>query len=192
MCEVCGQVLNKVEQQCPACAKRRLSLQQVRTAVFFQEPVQSLIHKFKYENMFALAAELGEMMVQAWPVWRQPIEFIVPIPLHARRYRERGYNQSELLARHLAQRLHIPLETQALQRQRYTQPQVHLSAAERQANVADAFAVCSNLRGSKFLGRHVLLVDDVLTTGATLSAAAGVLYEAGATAVSGYCLARAK
>lgn len=160
--------------------------------MFFQEPVQSLIHKFKYEHTFALGTELGELMVQAWPAWRQPVDLIVPVPLHARRYRERGYNQSEHLARHLAMRLHIPLETAALQRQRDTQPQVHLSAAERQANVADAFAVCDHVKNHRLLGKHILLIDDVFTTGATLSAAATALYQAGATAVSGYCLARAK
>ncbi len=160
--------------------------------MFFQEPVQSLIHKFKYENTFALGTELGELMVQAWPVWRHSVDLIVPVPLHARRYRERRYNQSELLARHLAMRLHIPLETKALQRQRDTQPQVHLSATERQANVVGAFAVPANIDGRTFLGKHILLIDDVFTTGATLSAAATALYQAGATAVSGYCLARAK
>ncbi len=167
-------------------------MQQVRTAVFFQEPVQTLIHLFKYENRFALGKELGELMVQAWPAWRQPVDLIVPVPLHARRYRERGYNQSERLARYLGERLHIPLETAALQRLRDTQPQVHLSAAERQANVAEAFAVRDGVDDHRLLGKHILLIDDVFTTGATLSAAAAALYRVGATAVSGYCLARAK
>lgn len=173
---------------CAACVSRPLPLEQVRTAVFFEEPIQSLIHKFKYENTFALGSVLAGLMVQAWPAWQKPINLIIPIPLHQKRQRDRGYNQSEILARHLARQVHIPLDTHALQRVRYTQPQVHLSAAERQTNVAGAFTV----QGSNFAGQHILLVDDVFTTGATLSAAAIALQNAGAAAVSGYCLARAK
>ncbi len=188
VCEVCGRPLVNDQATCSICAHRPLPLQQVRTAVFFQDPIQSLIHKFKYENAFALGQILADLMVQAWPDWSQPIDVIVPIPLHKKRYRDRGYNQSELLARRLSEQLQIPLDTHSLQRIRYTQPQVKLSAVERRSNVADAFAVV----GDKIIGKHILLIDDVFTTGATLSAAANVLDAAGASAVSGYCLARAK
>ncbi len=169
--------------------RRPLSLHQIRTAVSFQEPIQSLIHKFKYENTFALGQILAEMMVQAWPEWSLPIDCIMPIPLHTKRLQDRGYNQSELLASQLSKQLQIPIDTQTLQRIRHTQPQVHLSASDRHANVANAFAVADN---HDLKGKHILLIDDVLTTGATLTAAASVLQAAGASAVSGYCLARAK
>lgn len=188
LCAACGRPLPEPEAPCAFCAQRPLPLKQVRTAVFFQEPMQSLIHKFKYENNFGLGGVLGDVMVQAWPDWQPPIDCIVPIPLHKKRQQERGYNQSELLARQLAARMRIPLETGCLQRARHTAPQVHLSAQERQQNVAGAFTAS----GGNIVGRHILLIDDVLTTGATLSAAANALYAAGATAVSGYCLARAK
>lgn len=189
ICEICGQPLAKTQDTCGLCARRTLPLQQVRTAVLFQEPVQTLIHQFKYENTFALGQILADIMGQAWPHWQQPIERIIPIPLHKERYRQRGYNQSELLARWLARQLQIPLDTNVLQRIRYTQPQVQLSTKERHLNVADAFAVSDN---GHIQGQHLLLIDDVFTTGATLSAATRVLLEAGAGAVSGYCLARAK
>lgn len=189
ICKACGHPLANSEALCAFCARKTLPLQQVRTAVYFQEPIQSLIHTFKYENAFALGQVLAEMMVHSWPHWRQPVDRIIPIPLHKERFQQRGYNQSELLAHRVSDQLQIPLDTRTLQRIRYTQPQVHLSARERQLNVADAFAVLAN---TQLIGQHVLLIDDVLTTGATLSAAAQVLLEAGASAVSGYCLARAK
>jgi ComF family protein len=160
----------------------------VRTAVFFVEPVQSLIHQFKYKHAFALAEPLADLMLRVPPRWRPPVDVIVPIPLHSRRRRQRGYNQAALLARHLSRRLHIRLNTSSLQRIHHTRSQVGLSQAARHANVADAFAVTDR----QLQGEHVLLVDDVFTTGATLSAAAETLLAAGATAVSGYCLARAR
>ena len=163
-------------------------MQQVRTAVFFEEPIQALIHKLKYENTFALAQPLAEIMLQAWPNWVPPIDCIIPVPLHEKRYKARGYNQSELLARHLSQHQHLVMDTHSLIRTRHTQPQVHLNAIERQSNVAGAFTV----QGTDIAGKHILLIDDVFTTGATLSAAADILLSAGAATVSGYCLARAK
>lgn len=127
-------------------------------------------------------------MVQAWPDWQHPIDLIVPIPLSPERYAARGYNQSERLGAVLAARLGVPLDTTSLQRTRDTMSQVGLSGAERRHNVAGAFAAA----GQTLHGRHVLLIDDVYTTGATLDAAAVALLAAGADTVSGYCLARAK
>ena len=181
-------MMDRVAERCYDCVRRPFSLQQVRTAVFFVDPVQTIIHQFKYENAFALAVPLADIMVQTWPQWAHPIQCLMPIPLHPHRYKTRGYNQSELLARHISQRLHIPLDTHSLQRSRYTRPQVSLNATDRHANVADAFVVTTH----DLVGQHILIIDDVFTTGATLSAATDALLSAGAATVSGYCLARAK
>ncbi|MEZ4644033.1 MAG: ComF family protein [Chloroflexota bacterium] len=163
-------------------------MQQIRTAVYFIQPVQTFIHKFKYENIFALAQPLATWMVQAWPSWQNPIDLLIPVPLHQDRQRARGYNQSELLADQLSKHFGIPLATNALHRIRYTQPQVGLSAVDRHVNMAGAFVADADLIN----GKHILLIDDVFTTGATLSAATEILLTAGAQSVSGYCLARAK
>jgi ComF family protein len=141
----------------------------------------------KYNGLFALTEPLADLMVEAWPRWQMPVDLFVPIPLYPERERKRGYNQSALLARHLCQRLQLPDDPKAVQRIRYTQPQVGLSADERLANVAYAFAADRR----KVEGKSILLVDDVCTTGATLSAAAHALLTAGAKTVSAYCLARA-
>ncbi|MCA9935369.1 MAG: ComF family protein [Ardenticatenaceae bacterium] len=188
LCERCGRPLSHSAPHCYACTQRPFPLQQVRTAVFFEDPIQTLIHKLKYSNTFALASALAAFMLQAWPDWASPINCIIPIPLHEKRYKERGYNQSERLAHYLSHERHIWMDTHSLQRTRHTQPQVHLNAVERQSNVAGAFSVTD----TDIVNKHILLIDDVFTTGATLSAAADVLLTAGAATVSGYCLARAK
>lgn len=188
VCPLCGCELDRPAARCYACVKRPFPMQQVRTAVYFTEPISTFIHKLKYENTFALAPPLAEFMIQHWPQWSQPLDLIIPIPLHPDRQRTRGYNQSTLLAAYLCHHFDVPLVTTTLQRVRYTRPQVGLNAVDRHANVAGAF-----MADPSFIrGKHILLIDDVFTTGATLSAATETLLTAGAQTVSGYCLARAK
>jgi ComF family protein len=126
-------------------------------------------------------------MLAAWPAWEEPVDVVVPVPLHAARQRERGYNQAELLAQKMERELKWQVETAALKRVRRTRPQVGLNSSERHANVRGAFVTEPNL----VQGRRILLIDDVHTTGATLDAAAEVLLAAGANSVSAYCLAGA-
>lgn len=171
---------------CHECDKTPLPLVQMRAPLLYVEPVSRLIHRLKYEGYFSLAGPLSSFMVDGWPAWEQPPDLIMPIPLHPRRQRRRGYNQSERLARPLAQALAIQFDCAALRRTRHTIPQVGLGPAERADNVRGAFS--ADAQAVK--GRHVLLVDDVLTTGATMGAAAEALLTAGAQTVSAYCLAR--
>jgi ComF family protein len=159
---------------------------QMRAPLLYVEPTSRLIHRLKYEGYFALAGPLSRFLIEEWPAWEQPPDLILPIPLHPRRQRRRGYNQSELLARPLAREQAIDFSAAALRRTRHTVPQVGLGPAERADNVRGAFAADAAL----VRGRHVLLVDDVLTTGATMSAAAEALLATGVRTVSAYCLAR--
>jgi len=153
----------------------------------YRGPVVKALQRMKYEGYFGLAGELADLMAQAWPRWQHPVDLVVPIPLHPDRLRERGYNQSELLVRALHQELGWHIETDALERTRKTRPQIGLNKDERQENVKSAF------RGdrTRFRGKHVLLVDDVCTTGATLAAAAEALHSAGAGSISAFCLTTA-
>jgi ComF family protein len=141
----------------------------------------------KYEGYFALARPLGELMVAAWPRWEHQLDLVVPIPLHSLRKRERGYNQSELLTDVLQQELDLPSLPEALNRSRHTRPQLGLTANERRANVRDAFTANRVL----VQGKRIMLVDDVFTTGSTLTAAAEALHQAGACSVTAYCLTTA-
>ncbi len=143
--------------------------------------LQQMLHSMKYEGLFNLGTsfgrQLGEWMRSEGDIG--DIECIVPVPLHRLKKTERSYNQSEKIAEGLAQLLRQPVCSDFLVRKRYTVSQTGLSAQARQKNCEGAFLASKGVRG-----RHVLLVDDVVTTGATLAAAARALRESGAEKVS--------
>lgn len=145
------------------------------------------IRRLKYEDRPYLARPLGELLRSACRAAKISAEAVLPVPLHPRRLAERGYNQSALLAAHVARELGAPLVTSALARRVDTAPQVELSGDDRHANVAAAFAVTSAASVER---RALVLVDDVSTTGATLSACRQALLAAGARRVLGVAVAR--
>jgi ComF family protein len=126
-------------------------------------------------------------MAEWWEEQQIAVDVIVPVPLHPRRLRERGYNQATLLAQVLGRRMERPVRAKAVERVRNTRSQMRLDAAERRSNVAGAFRSLDD----RVSGRRILLIDDVCTTGATLDACAKALQEAGATWVHALTLARA-
>ncbi len=148
--------------------------------------LREAIHRFKYRGEFLLSLPLG--MLLAEQMEEQGVtgaDLILPVPLHLRRLRDRTYNHSLLLARVLGRRWGVPVESRTLTRTLFTAPQQGLSAAERHRNLRNAFA------SRPLHGESVLLVDDVLTTGATASSCALTLLEAGASDVSIGVVARA-
>jgi ComF family protein len=151
----------------------------------YEGTLRQLIHLFKYKRMKPLAKELSAQLARALPR-DQRFDIVVPMPLHWRRQWQRGFNQSELLARATARRSGIPM-VNAVRRTRATATQAGLSHAKRRENVAGAFRV-KNRRAVE--GRRILLIDDVMTTGTTASACALALKRAGAKSVSLLALAR--
>jgi ComF family protein len=152
----------------------------------YEGTLRKLIHVYKYGGVKPLGTKLGQLLSIALPR-EQQFDVIVPMPLHWRKRLERGFNQSELLAAVVARRTGIRLVC-GLQRRKPTDPQAGLTRAQRRTNVAGAFEV---KRREDVAGRHVLLIDDVLTTGATASACSAVLKRAGAKRVTVLTLARA-
>lgn len=148
--------------------------------------VQQAIHALKYYAVPALHQPLAGRLATALTLLRWEVDLIAPVPMHARRLAERGYNQAGLLAESLASAVDIPCDSHLLKRERFTQSQVGLGKAERQANVAEAFSA-----GNQSAGRRVLLVDDVYTTGATLAACVSALAASGAAAVYGLTVSTA-
>lgn len=187
ICQKCGRLVNANQSICPVCQTRPLPLETIRAATLFAEPVSTVIHKLKYEKQFGLAEPLADLMIAAWPRWQTTADCLVPIPLHPERQKERGYNQSALLAEALSRQIKRPCLPDCLYRTRQTPAQVGLNGAERLANVQNAFAAQS----AEVKHKKILLIDDVCTTGATLAAAAQALLDAGAASVWGYCVARA-
>ena len=154
---------------------------------YHEEVLREVIHAFKYSGVRVLATPLAELLAAFWRDYALAADALVPVPLHARRLRERGYNQSVLLANALGQAVDVPVRAHALQRVRHTLPQVGLGLQARQENVADAFACVEPMPGA-----YLVLIDDVCTTGATLSACALALKEQGARYVLALTLARAR
>lgn len=164
------------------CAARLCHLQGLHARYWYQGPVRDLVHAFKYDNMHAAA----DWMAGRMPVDRLPANAaFVPVPLHALREKERGYNQSALLARALGRRTGLPV-LPVLRRVRDTSPQAHQDAVGRWTNVDGAFVPIPR----RTLEGTVVLVDDVCTTGATLEQCARVVTEMGAGAVLALVFAR--
>lgn len=148
-----------------------------------------MIHAFKYEQQPELAEPLAHYLVALvqtlpWSGGFPSVDGVVPVPLYSARYQERGYNQAELLAGAFCHSVQLPLCSAWLVRRRSTHSQVGLTAIERRHNVEDAFVATNAV-----FGKHLLLIDDVYTTGATMRACAQAALDAGAGAVYGLALA---
>lgn len=155
------------------------------SAVFqYGGPVADAIRRFKYEGRSELGSMLGALMSERAHRWAGKVDAVVPVPLHWRRRRQRGYDQAALLARPVAKSLGVPLLLRGLRRVRNTRRQVDLPHHERQVNIAGAFAPW-RLSGTE----RVLLLDDVRTTGATLRAASQALGACGVSEVCTFVLA---
>lgn len=164
-----------------------MDIEGIRSLFRFDGAVRRAVLDFKYRSVKALAAPLAQLMGEYLVANPLPAEVLVPVPLHPRRLRQRGYNQSSLLARELSKPTSLPLVEGSLVRLRDTPPQTRTkSAEERQSNVAEAF-LC---RGRDLEGKSILLIDDVCTSGATLDACARALKAAGAASVWGLTVAR--
>ena len=159
----------------------------VRAACRFDGVAREAVHDLKYRRIRSRASVLADVLVEA--LARRPLamDVLVPVPLAPGRIRQRGFNQSALLAQLVGQQLGVAVAPDALVRTRETSPQVGRSAAERHANIDGAFA-CQ--LPEAIIGRRVTLVDDVMTTGATLAACADPLRAAGASRVYGLVVAR--
>jgi len=149
-----------------------------------REAVQGL----KYDNNRQLAEPLGERLAARLAALNWTIDMIVPVPLHMKRLTERGYNQAQVVAEYLAGRAGLPCVPEAMRREKFTRSQVELNALERLANLSDAFQGSPEL----LAGRAVLLIDDVYTTGATLSNCGQAAIAVGARAIYGLTVTAAR
>jgi ComF family protein len=161
---------------------------QLEWCASFGGPARACLHALKYDGERRLAAPLGRLMARRWRAVGIDGDVLVPVPVHAARRRERGFDQAELLAQEAGRVLGLPVVA-ALRRAARTTAQHALGRGARAGNVGQAFAVDPAQRPA-IVGRWPILVDDVVTTGATISACAEALYGAGARAVSGLSLAR--
>ena len=192
LCDICGNPLAGDPQArflCDYCRTRKPAFDRARSAARFNGVVRDMLHSFKYKNALWLAEDISDIMYGALTVWFdvKQIDVVVPVPLFRTRQRERSYNQARVLADILARRLDRRLDEYSLRRIRATETQTHYNSAQRRTNIRGAFKVT---RPRWVKGRKVLLVDDVMTTGATLNACAKELKDSGARQILAISAAR--
>ena len=192
-CERCGfPVCGRIDHAytCNQCVEHPPVFDQACSAVRYEGVLREAIHAFKYQQAVWLQEDLVDFLEALYHAHcgTNTFDAVVPVPLHRRRHRNRGFNQAELLAKSLAKRINTPIILKKLVRIRYTESQTRLSAPARLQNLKGAFAVkeATDLAGIK----QVILVDDVMTTGATISECARALKRAGVERVVALTLAR--
>ena len=193
LCPVCEKNITPDGQVCFAC-KKKTALTGLLVATSYQQPlISKTVHLFKYRFLAELALPLAELILQAIQTCELPLpDLIIPIPLHPRRLRWRGFNQATLLAQEIANKLLpevcLEISTDTLIRQRYTLPQMTLKDhRQRNANIQNAFVVTD---ATKIKNKRILLIDDITTTGSTIFECARVLKKAGAKEIYAAVIAR--
>lgn len=171
---------------CPRCIASPPPFDSTFALFLYADPVDHMITALKFGGELAFARVLGTLLARELGA-RRPPQCLIPMPLHAQRYRERGFNQAEAIAAHVAHRLKLRLEARLLQRVRGTAPQSRQPAASRRANIEAAFGLRPGIR----VPPRVALLDDVMTTGSTAAAAAAALRDGGARHVEIWACARA-
>ena len=177
---------------CSNCLDRRFAFECAVSGWRHTGVVRDVVSRFKYQRQHYLRRPLGRWLAETWETDARlregpPVGALVPVPLHARRRRERGFNQAEVLCRSLGRHAGLPV-WDTLRRVRFTETQTHLARNERLENLRGAFAMARRRRPVS--GAHLLLVDDVFTTGATVDECARVLRRAGAASVRVLTVAR--
>ncbi len=172
---------------CSACSNRHHDIDGIRSPFRFEGVIRQAVLQLKYKNLRAIAEPLAELLGNYLDTHPIPGEVLVPVPLRHRRLRERGYNQSGLLARELGSFVRLPVIADCIIRRKNNPPQTRAtSVGERRSNVADAFTC----RNHSLQNKEIILIDDVATSGATLNACAATLKAAGVVSVWGLTLAR--
>ncbi len=184
-CRTCSQrVPHAAVLRCYACQQNEPAIDHILCAHRFSTPLRHLLHAFKYHEALYLAPCFAALMQQALPI-HYNTECLIPIPMHSRQLKQRGFNQTQLLAKSLARRIQRPVKAFYCDKIRQTARQAGLSALARQHNLAHAFVA----RAMPF--QHVTLVDDLITTGATANELARTLKRRGVTRVDLWCCAKA-
>jgi len=192
VCGRCGFPLAKDDdgkKRCLRCLRGEWRFGRVFAACPFDGPIAVLIRQFKFRGRTEVAVLGGQLLADSLQkeTAQEKYDLLVPVPLHIRRLRQRGFNQSLLLAREMGRITAIDVNPHALKRHRWTMPQLGLDQKRRRLNVKGAFEVVESVH---FRGKRILIIDDVLTTGCTVNECVGTLLDNGAKAVDVMTLAR--
>lgn len=190
-CDRCALPMPMSGLTCGACNRHPPAFNDVVAPWLYDFPIDALVTRFKHQGKWPLGRLLAELLAETLQHrfndgLRRP-DFLIPVPLAKKRLRQRGFNQAAMLANWLGARLGVPVDECVIRRVKETPSQQGLDARARKRNLASAFALSD---APHIIGRHLALIDDVLTTGSTANALADLLRKAGAQAVDVYCLAR--
>lgn len=187
-CQRCG--IQSFSTTCGRCLKNPPPFAACHSLFAYEPPFTYMVLNLKYHQRLANARVLGELLVekiqQEWYYHQSLPDLIIPVPLHENRLKERGFNQAVEIARPIARKLKLKIAPQAIRRIRNTPPQAQLTADERQKNIRQAFIVEADVTN-----KRVVIIDDVVTTGATVAEITRVLLQQGAKSVEVWCCGRA-
>jgi len=174
------------EVLCGRCIHQLPEFDYVHSLFRYDDDIIKLVHQLKFSGKISFARSIGEMLLAQLRNTEEQPDCLLPVPLHASRMRQRGYNQSIEISRVLAKAMALPIEITAIKRHRSTLAQTGLNAKQRKKNIRGAFSVVGQLNY-----QHILIIDDVMTTGATVNELAALLKKNGAVRVGILCIARA-
>ncbi len=193
LCPRCGIPFESTEGDshlCGDCLTSKPTFSVARAVGRYENTLLEAIHRFKYDRKIYTGEVLGKLMAEfAYPAFNiSDYSLIMPVPLHAGRLRERGFNQAVILAKEISKKYHLPLDFLSLTRHIYTEPQINLGKKDREANVKGVFSVADH---GRITGQRIILVDDVFTSGSTVRECARILMKNKAESVAILTLARA-
>ena len=179
-CDHCGRITNYAVNYCNSCIEWNINVDKARSAYDYEEPIDELIKSFKYNGKRYLAEVFSEKLKSIYVSEFMACDVIVCVPMTNERLKSRGYNQAEVLAEELSKRINVPFCNDAIKKTRETPRQANLTKKERRNNLSKSFTVYKKY----VVDKHVLLVDDVLTTGATADILSQLLKKKGALSVT--------
>ena len=187
-CSSCGIPLSMETEQhlCGQCLQSRPVVDYTHSLFYYESPVDQLIAKMKFAGDLSSAAILGDLLLESVKNIKQMPEVLIPVPLHHGRLVKRGFNQSLEISRVLAKVLHLPVDARLVQRVKPTRAQQTLNLKQRKKNIKGCFEVQKNHNY-----RHVVIIDDVVTTGSTVNELANILKASGVQKVAVWSVARA-
>jgi len=193
-CLHCGCALNQYQDFCGDCLRHHFEFTRLHAIAGYQAPFPALIKQLKYHQQLLYADLLGQLLAESISARYttqdlQRIDYIIPVPLHPQKQRKRGFNQAQLIAHALSQHLPLRILNNVVKRNKSTTPQEGLTRHQRQQNLKKAFSL-NPQNSTNLVGKVIVIIDDVVTTGATINSLCECLYNAQVTRIDVWCICR--
>jgi len=193
-CQHCGCGLNQDQEVCGECLRHRVEFTQLHAIASYQAPFPALIKQLKYHQRLLYADLLGQLLAESVSARYtiqdlQRIDYIMPVPLHPQKQRKRGFNQAQVISQALSQHLPLTQLNNVITRNKTTTPQEGLTRPQRQRNLKNAFSIHPH-NPIDLTGKYIVLIDDVVTTGATMNSLCDCLLKAHVARIDVWCICR--